>query len=114
MVLDMSSGFWHIELDDESADYCTFQTPFGRYQFCRLCFGLSSAPEIFMERVASIFGDIQGCYPYFNDLIIAGKDEAEHDRILKQVMNRTCEFNVRFNVDKLQYKQSEVQFWVSF
>ena len=28
-VLDASSGFWQIELDDDSSKLCTFNTPFG-------------------------------------------------------------------------------------
>ena len=33
--LDASSGFWQIELDDDSSQLCTFITPFGRYRFLR-------------------------------------------------------------------------------
>ena len=46
-TLDASSGFWHIKLDEESSKLTTFNTPFGRYRFLRLPFGLSSAPEVF-------------------------------------------------------------------
>ena len=39
-VLDAKSGFWQVKLDHESAKLCTFNTPFGRYMFKRLPFGL--------------------------------------------------------------------------
>ncbi|GFS61607.1 retrovirus-related Pol polyprotein from transposon 17.6 [Nephila pilipes] len=29
-VLDLKDGFWQLKLDEESADLCTFNTPFGR------------------------------------------------------------------------------------
>ena len=45
--LDANSGFWQISLDEESKLLTTFITPFGRYCFNRLPFGISSAPEIF-------------------------------------------------------------------
>ena len=109
-VLDMSSGFWHLELDDESASATTFQTPFGQYCFKRMCFGISSAPEIFMRKVAEIFGDIDGCIPYFDDLIIAAETEEEHNKILAKVFERARQYNVRFNPDKLQLKKSDVRF----
>lgn len=109
-VLDMSNGFWHIVLDDKSADATTFQSPFGRYRFKRMCFGLSSAPEIFMLKVAEIFGDIDGCLPYFDDLIIAAETDKEHDEVLEKVFNRARQFNIRFNVDKMQYKKEAVRF----
>jgi hypothetical protein len=44
---DAASGFWQIPLCRESAKLTTFITPFGRYYFNRLPFGISSAPEIF-------------------------------------------------------------------
>ncbi|CAL1294236.1 unnamed protein product [Larinioides sclopetarius] len=45
-VLDLKDGFWQIPLDTSSADICTFNSPFGRFQFKRMPFGLASAPEM--------------------------------------------------------------------
>ena len=46
-TLDASSGFWAVKLDEESSLKTTFNTPFGRYKYLRLPFGISSAPEVF-------------------------------------------------------------------
>ena len=46
-VCDLRSGFWHISLDEESSYLTTFATPFGRYRWLRMPFGISPAPEIF-------------------------------------------------------------------
>lgn len=43
--LDATSGFWQVPLHKESEPLTTFITPFGRYCFQRLPFGISSAPE---------------------------------------------------------------------
>ena len=53
--LDASSGFWQVCLDKESSRICTFNTPFGRYSFKRLPFGLTSAPEVFHRTIHQIF-----------------------------------------------------------
>ena len=45
-VLDASSGYWQVMLDKESAKLCTFNTPFGRYMFTRLPFGICSAQNV--------------------------------------------------------------------
>ena len=50
--LDANSGFWQIPLAKESALLTTFITPFGRFCFNRLCFGISSAPEHFQKRMS--------------------------------------------------------------
>ena len=44
-VMDASNGFWHVELDHESSLLTTFNSPFGRYRFLRLPFGITSASE---------------------------------------------------------------------
>lgn len=41
--LDAAQGFWQIKLDDKSSRYCTFNTPFGRYRFLGMPFGIISA-----------------------------------------------------------------------
>ena len=39
-VFDASNGFWQVELDDESSSLTTFNTPFGRYRWKRMPFGI--------------------------------------------------------------------------
>ena len=46
---DCKEGFLQIELDDESSLLMTFQTPWGRYRWTRMPFGISPAPEIFQQ-----------------------------------------------------------------
>lgn len=46
-VLDLEAEFWHMVLEEESTELTTFITPFGRYKFNRLPFGLNCAPELF-------------------------------------------------------------------
>ena len=43
--LDANSGFWQISLSPESRPLTTFITPFGRFWFNRLPFGVALAPE---------------------------------------------------------------------
>lgn len=45
-ILDCKKGFWQIQVEKESQKYLTFSTPWGRYSYKRLPFGLSTAPEI--------------------------------------------------------------------
>ncbi|XP_053687067.1 uncharacterized protein K02A2.6-like [Sabethes cyaneus] len=46
-TVDAKKGFWHVELDESSSKLTTFWTPFGRYRWTRLPFGIAPAPEIF-------------------------------------------------------------------
>ena len=107
-IIDMKDGFWHVELDQESSKLVTFNTPFGRYSFTRLPFGISSAPEVFQKRAQQTFGDIQGVAVVFDDIIIAASTIEEHDTIFRQLLERARENGVRFNKSKLQLKVDSV------
>ncbi|GBM58268.1 Retrovirus-related Pol polyprotein from transposon 17.6 [Araneus ventricosus] len=65
--LDANSGFWQIPLDKKSSYLTTFITPFGRFRFQRLPFGISSALEHFQRRMSQMLEghiiDGQGIHP---------------------------------------------------
>lgn len=83
-VLDATQGFLQIKLDKESSKLCTFATPFGRYHyFLRLPYGICSTPEVFQEAMYEMFGNIEGCTFYIDDLLIFGKSIEEHARLEK-------------------------------
>ena len=65
-VLDAKSAFWQIKLDDSSKDLTTFYTPFGRYRFLHLPFGLNSAAEVFAKCFHQAFEDIPGNETYMD------------------------------------------------
>lgn len=50
-VFDAKDGFWHIQLDQASSFLTTFGTPWGRYRWLRMPFGISPAPEEFQRRM---------------------------------------------------------------
>ena len=43
--LDAKAGYWSVGLDEESQLLTTFRTPFGRYKFRKLLFGLSISQD---------------------------------------------------------------------
>ena len=59
-VLDANSGYWQIALDEDSSKICTFNTPWGRYRFMRLPFGVKTAGDIFIEQMNIISADLEG------------------------------------------------------
>lgn len=108
-VLDMKDGFFQIQLSEESSLLTTFITPFGKFKFNRLPFGLNVSPEVFQRTNTRIFGDINVGI-YFDDLIIGGSSEEEHDGLLQTVMTRARQSNIKFNKSKLQYKVTRVKY----
>lgn len=109
-VLDLKNGFWQLKLDRKSSDLTTFMTPYGRFRWNRMPFGISSAPEMFQQRMVKVFGDIPGVEVYFDDVAVTGTDYEEHDKTLSVVLERARKNNIKFNVTKTQYRTSVIRF----
>ena len=109
-TLDATSGFWQIPLDEESSMLTCFNTPFGRYKFNRLPFGISSAPEVYQRTMEEIFQDIQGCEVIVDDLLVWGTTEEEHDQNLIKVLERAREVNLKLNKKKTRIRVKEVTY----
>ena len=77
--LDANSGFWQIPLDEQSRPLTTFTTPFGRFCFNMLPFGISSAPKIFQRTMSGIPKGLGGTICQMDDVLISGKDHMRHD-----------------------------------
>ena len=109
-VVDMSNCYWHQKLTEESSFLCTFNSPFGRYRFKRMPFGISCASEMAQKMVEKHFGDISGALPFVDDIIIGGKNEQEHDLTFRKVLTRARERNIKFNRDKIQFRVNQVKY----
>lgn len=107
--LDAKKGFWMLKLSTKSSKLCTFSTPFGRYRFLRMPFGINCAPEIFHNEMFKIFKD-EGIILYIDDILVVGRNKAEHDLRLKQVMQKAKEYNIKFNKEKCIFGVKEVNF----
>jgi len=93
-TLDATSGFLQLELDHDSSFLTMCATPFGRYRYLRLLFGISSAPEVFHREVNEIFADIDGAETFVDGLLIHAATKVEHDVILCKMLERLQQVNI--------------------
>jgi hypothetical protein len=107
-ILDLKDSYWQVKLDESSSRLCTFNTPFGRYRFKRMPFGITSASEILQKRAYKAFGDIEGVHIIADDMLLAADNDSDHDQIMRKVLERARSQGVRFNFNKLQFKLPEV------
>uniref|UniRef100_A0A1X7VWW3 Reverse transcriptase domain-containing protein n=1 Tax=Amphimedon queenslandica TaxID=400682 RepID=A0A1X7VWW3_AMPQE len=104
--LDANSGFWQIPLAPESALLTTFITPFGRYYFYRLPFGITSAPEHFNRRISDILTGAQGVVSMTDNILVFGKDQDKHDACPREALRQIKEAGLTLNRDKCQFSKS--------
>ena len=105
-----TSGFHQVVLDEESSKLTTFYTPFGRYRYKRLAFGLSCSPEIYHQKVNQMFDDIEGVETYVDDLLVWGESQEQHDERLRLVLERCRAKNFKLNRQKCKFNQTSVEF----
>ena len=93
--VDANCSFWQIPLAKHSKHYTTFITPFGRYCFNKLPFGISSAPEHFQKQMNNILRGMAGVLCHMDDVLIFGSTQEEHDTRLHTLNRQKCEFSRR-------------------
>ena len=108
--LDANSGFWQIPLAKKSRPLTTFLTPFGRYCFNKMPFGISSAPEHFQKRMTKILTGLPGVLCLMDDVLVFGSNTDEHDERLKAALNRIQSAGVTLNPEKCEFRKSQLKF----
>ena len=87
-ILDAKCGYWNVELDQESSYLTTFNSPFGRYRFLRMPFGLKMSQDVFQAKIDQTFKGCKGTVGIADDIVVFGKSEEEHDRHLTEMLDR--------------------------
>ena len=59
-VLDATSGYWSLKLEDKFSYLTTFNTPFGRYRYLRVPFGLNCSQDVFQRKIDETFEGMAG------------------------------------------------------
>ena len=115
-VFDIKDAFQTIELMDESSLLTTVHTPWGRYRWTRLPFGISSAPEEFQRRLHDILCGLQGVVNIADDIIVVGRGESlaeatlDHDRTVMYLLHRLSQHNLKLITDKIKFKTPTAPF----
>ena len=108
--LDANNGFWQVRLSESSAKMTTFITPFGRFYFNRLPYGLNSAPEYFMRTMAQAIDGIEGVVCQVDDILVFGSTEEEHDQRLEAVMQALAKAGITLNEKKCEVFAKSISF----
>ncbi len=109
-TLDLECGFWQVPVTESTSDLLTFGTPYGRFQYLRLPFGVASAPEEFHRRVVQALAGIKGILVYIDDIVIFAKTKEEHDEIVQKVLKALKAAGFSLNTEKCKFAQTKIKF----
>ena len=106
---DATSGYWHIVLDLASSLLTTFNTPWSKFRWLRLPFGLKIASDVFQERLDRVLRLLEGIRRIADDILTHGETEIQHDGRLLTLLETARMNNLSLNPDKIQFKVYRLQ-----
>ena len=87
--IDLSKGFYQVPLSEADKDKTVFCTPFGKFRFNRMPFGLVNALATFQRMKQEVLADLEEyCAVYIDDILIYSKTWEEHLKHLRAVLER--------------------------
>ena len=87
-TLDLCAGYHHIPLDESPIPKMTFNSPFGKYEYVKVPFGLVQAPAYFQKPMTDILKDFNFAIAYLDDIIIFSRMAKEHLSHIIQVFEK--------------------------
>ena len=111
-TLDLAAGYWQVRMDRASQEKTAFNTHSGHYEFCVMPFGLCNGPTTFQRLMESVLVGLlrKCCMIYLDDVLIIGKNFAEHLTNMRKVFDRFRLANLKLKPTKCSLAGTEVTY----
>ena len=109
-TLDATTAYWQIPVDEESSKLLTFATPFGRYAYLRLPYGIPDASEVYQQRSKEFASTLPGVEVIMDDFLIWGRTREEHDERLRFFLENIRKSGIKLNPEKAKIAVQEVKY----
>ena len=111
--IDLKSGYWQVELSEESIPYTAFTVgPLGFFECVRMPFGLTNAPATFQRLMETCLGDmhLNWCIIYLDDVIVFSKDIPSHLERLRGVFTKLREAGLKLKPSKCEFFREKIHY----
>jgi len=104
-TLDLTSGYWQVELDADANEKAAFVTRSGLYEWEVLPFGLTSAPSTFERLMETALSGLnwKTLLIYLDDIIVFAPDVDTHIHRLEEVFYRLQTANLKLKPENVPY-----------
>ena len=109
--VDLNKGFHQIPIDPVDIAKTAFCTPWGKFEFSVMPFGLRNGPAVFqrlMDRILHKDKDISQVY--IDDIAIFSSSWEQHCIDIARVLDRLRQSGLTANVSKCQWGQTKCEF----
>ena len=109
-TLDLRAGYHHIGLTEDSIPKTVFTSPFGKYEYVKVPFGLAQAPAYFQELMSGVLKDLPFTMAYLDDIIICSSTPEEHLQHIKTVFEKLRHAKLSMKLSKCHFFAKEIQY----
>lgn len=111
-TLDLKAGYHQIILAEQDREKTAFSVNGGKYEFCRLPFGLANSSSIFQRAIDDVLREQIGktCYVYIDDVIVFSENEVDHVKHVDWVLKSLCEANMKVAKEKTNFFKESVEY----
>lgn len=109
--VDLSKGFYQVEVDEEDRDKTCFICPFGKFRFRRMPFGLTNAPAVFQRLMDEVLVDcVEFSKVYIDDILVVSKDWNEHLCHLRKLLGVLRDAGLTCKRSKCSFGKKTLEF----
>ena len=109
-TLDLRAGYDHIPLDKPSIPKTAFNSPFIKFEYMKVPFGLAQALAYFQELMTGILKDFPFAIAYIDDIIMFSKTPLEHLSHIRMVFEKLKSVNLSMKKSKCSFFSKEIQY----
>lgn len=73
ITMDLCKGYYQVPLAESTREKTAFVTPYGKFHFCRMPFGLKNAPALFQRLMDSVLDGMERADAYIDDVVVASE-----------------------------------------
>jgi hypothetical protein len=106
--IDLCKGYFQIFISEKDRPKTAFQTPLGLMQFCRVPFGLISAPATFARAMREMLGE--DGINFFDDILVASVNWRHHIQDVRDTFRRLIEFGFTAKPSKVHVGFRKLEF----
>ena len=110
-VIDLRSGYHHIPIAKEDCHKNVFVCEYGKFEFKRASFGISTCPDYLKLLMNKLFFDCDSfCIVYMDDLLVFSESEEEHLKHLEIIFEKFRNTDLKLKLSKCQFWKKEIEY----
>jgi len=109
-TVNLVKAYRQIPVHPDDIAKAAIITLFGLFEFPHMPFGLRNATQTFQRFIDEVLRDMDFCYAYIDDVLVASTSEEEHEQHLCTLFQPFREYGVLLNPAKCVFGTAEVTF----